>query len=175
MTYDGTLSDWLRIRNDGSYVLTYATGFYVDGSLLTNLTIPDDVTEIPDRAFMGYRYLKSLTVGSHVERIGRAAFRGCESLKSVTLSEGLRVIDDYAFNTPGLKSLVLPASVTDFGTQSNDYTCKVYYLGTSEQLDALLAKGTPHPTITFYVYSAEQPTESGNYWHYNSSGTPTPW
>lgn len=175
VTYDGTLSDWLRIRNDGSYVLTYATGFYVDGSLLTNLTIPDDVTEIPDRAFMGYRYLKSLTVGSHVERIGRAAFRGCENLKSVTLSEGLRVIDDYAFNTPGLKSLVLPASVTDFGTQSNDYACKVYYLGTSEQLDALLAKGTSHPTITFYVYSAEQPTESGNYWHYNSSGTPTPW
>lgn len=119
--------------------------------------------------------MTNLPLPAGLESIGDEAFRGCENLKSVTLSEGLKGIDDYAFNTPGLKSLVLPASVTDFGTQSDDYTCKVYYLGTSEQLDALLAKGTSHPTITFYIYSAEQPTESGNYWHYNSSGTPTPW
>ena len=175
VTYEGTISDWCRITNDGSYVLWYANEFYADGSLITNLTIPDDVTEISDRAFMGYKKLKSLNVGGNVERIGCAAFSGCENLTTVTLSEGLKVVEDYAFNTTGLRSLVLPASVTDFGSQSTTNTSNVYYLGTAEQLNALLAKGNTYPTTTFYAYSAEQPTESGNYWHYNGSGIPTPW
>lgn len=175
VTYTGTLSGWCRIQHDASYVLSNASKFYVDGSLVTDLTIPDDVTEISDRAFMEYDGLKSLKVGGNVERIGRAAFSGCENLTSVTLSEGLKVIDPYAFNTPGIYNLVLPASVTDFGTQTQYDTNRVFYLGTAEELAALLAKGNTYPTTTFYAYSAEKPTESGNYWHYNSSGTPTPW
>lgn len=175
VTYTGTLSGWCRIQHDDSYVLSNASKFYVDGALVTDLTIPDDITEISARAFMGYRGLKSLTVGGNIERIGRAAFSNCENLTSVTLSEGLKVIEAYAFNTPGIYNLVLPASVTDFGTQTQYDTNRVFFLGTAEELTTLLAKGNTYPTTTFYAYSAEQPTGSGNYWYYNSSGIPTPW
>ena len=52
---------------------------------ITDVVIPDDVTDIAICAFHSCVDLKSITIPSHVTRIGSYAFDNCISLKSITM------------------------------------------------------------------------------------------
>lgn len=54
--------------------------------------------------------------------IGESAFRGCSALESATLAEGLTSIGNSAFGESGLKSVVIPNSVTALGLRAF-YNC----------------------------------------------------
>ncbi len=95
---------------------------YVDGKLLTELVIPDGITEIPRGTKDAYGYmfgfcsgwigLESVTIPGTVERISDWAFYRCESLKNLIIGEGVKEIGSYAFGyCDGLTSVTFPASV----------------------------------------------------------------
>ena len=72
----------------------------------TSVTIPNSVTSIGDRAFIGCRDLTSVTIPNSVTFIGDYAFSGCSSLTSVTIPTGVTSIGEYAFfNCDGLTSI----------------------------------------------------------------------
>ena len=79
------LVSWCNIdfKNSYSNPLFYAQNLYLNGKLVTNLVIPNSVTEINSRAFFGCSGLASVTIGEGVTSIGESAFYGCKGLKTV--------------------------------------------------------------------------------------------
>lgn len=64
---------------------------------LTNITIPDSVTNIAGAAFIGCRGLTNITIGNGVTSIGNYTFIGCSGLTNVTIGNGVTSIGNYAF------------------------------------------------------------------------------
>ncbi|MGN1442517.1 MAG: leucine-rich repeat domain-containing protein, partial [Acutalibacteraceae bacterium] len=79
------LSAWIRIVFGNRYSNPLCCGgkLYINGTLATNITIPDGLTSIGDYAFIGYTDLKSLTIGKSVKSIGYSAFSGCTKLTKI--------------------------------------------------------------------------------------------
>ena len=85
-------------------------------SSLSEVQIPDSVTEIGARAFAGTA-ISSLTIGRNVRTIGEAAFMNCAQLTSLTFAADANLVEigDYAFYGAYISELVLPDSVTTLG------------------------------------------------------------
>ena len=109
---------WLKIvfGTDDSNPLYYASNLYLDGVIVTSLTIPDAVTNIGNYAFCNCSGLTSVTIGNSVTSIGDSAFSSCSGLTSVTIPDAVTNIGNYAFcNCSGLTSVTIPDSVTSIG------------------------------------------------------------
>ena len=70
---------------------------YVDGTLLTELTIPEGVEEIKPYAFACFGSLISVVIPSTVKTINKYAFARCYGLTQITIPEGVGVIKAGAF------------------------------------------------------------------------------
>ena len=117
--YKGNLSDWCKIDflKYDSNPLRNGAKLYLNGSELTDITIPSDITEIKDYAFEGCSSLTSVTIGNSVTSIGNSAFWNCTSLTSVTIGNSVTSIGSGAFkNCTSLISITIPNSVTMIGT-----------------------------------------------------------
>ena len=101
--YISDLLAWCKIDfggNAGSYYsnpLCNRAKLYLNGSELTDITIPSDVAEIKSAAFEGCSSLTSVTIPDSVTSIGFAAFKGCSSLISVTIPNSVTSIGGQAF------------------------------------------------------------------------------
>ena len=80
------LAAWYRI-SFGDNPLRYAHNLYLNGSLVTQLKIPDGVTSIGEHAFWGCSSLTSMTIPDSVTSIGYGAFFGCSGLRAVHISD----------------------------------------------------------------------------------------
>ena len=85
-----SLAAWCRLILDGSIIdgwLSNKGGFdlYLDNRIVSDLVIPDSITEIGDHVFRQCQSLKKLTIPEQVNRIGRKSFTGCSNLESVVI------------------------------------------------------------------------------------------
>ncbi|MFR3812514.1 MAG: leucine-rich repeat domain-containing protein [Ruminococcus callidus] len=62
---------------------------YINGELVTEITIPDGVTSIGEFAFSGCTGLTEITIPDGVTSIERYAFYGCENLTKITTPDSL--------------------------------------------------------------------------------------
>ena len=100
------------------YSHNYGTNqeYYMNGSLVTDLVIPDSVTSISSYAFSGCTSLVSVTIPDSVTWINESAFYGCTGLAGVTIGNSVKSIGERAFkNCTGLTSVTIPDSVTSIG------------------------------------------------------------
>ena len=119
---------------------------YLNGSKLTDLVIPDDITEIKNYTFYNCNGIINVTIGEHVTQIGDLIFYGCNSLNSldlnaditswghgtfadctelsyVTLSEDISTIGYSAFNNcDALTSFTFGENITTIG-ENAFYDC----------------------------------------------------
>ena len=114
----------LEVREFINYVddsqLKQAFESFLDGDYraaadngLTDIIIPEGVTQIDDRPFYNCTSLTSLTIPNSVKRMSSSLCSGCTNLVSVTIGNGFVRISDYAFfNCSNLNSITIPDSVT---------------------------------------------------------------
>ena len=151
--YITDLAAWCKISfgNVSANPLYCAKNLYVDGKLVTTLSIPDTVTSIGDYAFDGCTSFTSITIPDSVTSIGYYAFGGCTGLTSVTIGKGVTSIGDRAFyGCTALEKLYWNAvSVADFTTSSTVF----YKAGTSGSgIDVVFGDGVEKiPSYLFYV------------------------
>ena len=112
------IAAWCGIdfNNDSSNPLYYAHNLYLNGELVIDLVIPDDVAKIKNRAFQNCAGLTSLTIGKSVTSIGLYAFSGCSNLINLSIGNNVTNVGEHAFNKcTGLTSVTIPNSVTSIG------------------------------------------------------------
>ncbi|MBR2876308.1 MAG: leucine-rich repeat protein, partial [Clostridia bacterium] len=138
--YITDIASWYNIyfADAASNPLYYAKKLYLNGELVTDLTIPESVTEIKAYVFYNYTSLTSVTIPDSVTSIGEDAFYNTgyynddsnwennvlyigkhlieakeEISGAYTIKSGTKTIADYAFcNCPLLTSVTIPGSVT---------------------------------------------------------------
>lgn len=116
--YISDLSAWCKIYfwDYKANPLCYAKNLYLNGEKVTDLVIPNDVTEIKYSAFRDCTGLTSVTIPNSVTSIGGSAFHGCTSLTSITIPNSVTSIDGWAFKgCTGLTNVTIGDGVTCIG------------------------------------------------------------
>ena len=144
--YTGTLAQWCNIDfyNAASNPVSRSHNLYINGSELTNLTVPDNVTTLKRYTFSGCTGLTTVTISANVTTIFSSTFSGCtglttvhfnatnctisgnsspfEAVSTLTIGNNVTIIPDYAFcYCTGLAAVSIPNSVTIIGSNAFSY------------------------------------------------------
>ena len=113
--YRGTLADWVDIDFDGyeagSNPLEYADSLLIDNKYVTELTLPNGVTEIKCCAFRGYKGLQQIHIPNTLKTIGLSAFYGCTGIDTLIIGNGVDSIYDQFEGCSGITYLQLGSGV----------------------------------------------------------------
>lgn len=93
-------------------------GLYIDGNLITQVNIPENITAIKNFTFYRNNTLQTISLHNDITSIGTASFEECRALTgSFTLPTNLRTIGERAFkNCTALASTItLPSTLTSIG------------------------------------------------------------
>ena len=100
--------------------LVYAGKLYLNGVLVTELTIPDSVTRIKSAAFAGCSCLTSVTIPNSVTSIENSAFGGCSGLTNATIPNSVTSIGSEAFSgCRGLTDIVVENGNPKYDSRNN--------------------------------------------------------
>ncbi len=92
----------------------FAKNLYLNGTLVTDLVIPEGVTTIKYAAFNGCSSITTATLPSTLTTLEAAAFKGCSSLKAIVLPESVTTVGTLAFaNCGALTGITLSGSITE--------------------------------------------------------------
>ena len=104
--YIKDLAAWCKIQFGSSCnPLFNVQHLFVNGEEITDLVIPDGVTEISDYAFMDCNALSSVNTGNTVRSIGFYSFAGCDNINTITIGKSVTSIDVAFFCCKELKSV----------------------------------------------------------------------
>ena len=120
----------------------YAKKMYLNGELVTELVIPEGVTEIKNYAFNYCRSLTSIVIPNSVTSIGSEAFSGCYDLINVVIGNSVTSIGKDAFRScSSLKEVHINNLSTwcniDFGSNEAN---PLYHVGSLYLNDELLTE-----------------------------------
>ena len=124
--YIKDLAAWCRIKFSDTSSNPLNTGhLFLNGEEVTDLVIPEDVTEIGDYAFYGCEGLTSVKISDGVTHIGKWAFIVCPHIETVTIGKSVKSIGERAFYT--CKELKVVNSLIEEPFDIDDaYTFVVY-------------------------------------------------
>ena len=164
------LPDTIVSVGDGAFMRSPEATFDIQGVL----------TSIGESSFEGCSLLTSVKLGEGIESIPFMCFFECTSLTTINIPNGVTTVEENAFEgCSSLLTMVLPATLTTV-EDSAFANCKniksIFFGGTEEQFDAISVADSNEALsrADLYIYSETEPTDDGNYWHYEG-GTPVIW
>ena len=136
--YVSDLKTWLNIKFAAwSNPLVFATDFYVNGKLTTDIVIPDDFDVINDRVFDNFDSDYTIVLPDSIKSIGLGAFYQSEGLHSIIIPDNVTTIGEEAFwNCINLTSIVLGKGLTNIDVDAFSACVElktIYYTGTEEE------------------------------------------
>lgn len=146
------LSAWCRIKFTVGYfninegLLGNGSNLILNGEMVTDLIIPDDITEINDLAFAYCPGITSVTVGDNVRLIDSYAFANCSNLKEVTVSDNLELIGTDAFQGTAWLEVQDDGPIY-LGNILCDYKGEM-----PENYDLQIENGTKAVTASLFIY-----------------------
>ena len=153
-----------------SDILKNAKGLYLNGVLITDLVVPEEVTEIKQCAFFGYTNLASVTIHNNITSIGKYAFEGCSGLTSVIIGKNVTSIEVNAFYAcEKLKTIInlSELSISKGSTNNGNvayYADKVVNIPGGELIDDFIfAKVNGVSTLVLYLGEDEEVVLPDNY------------
>jgi hypothetical protein len=149
-------------------VTSLGTGIFRNASKLKTCKLPAGLKKLPDNMFGGADGLETLILPESVEAIGDQAFYKCSVMKTLYIGENVGAIGGYIFlNMTGLATL------------------NIYYNGTLQMWDDIMMSNAAHSSgfqndpaaikERVFYYSETQPTEAGQFWHYDTEGNFEVW
>lgn len=106
-----SLETWCKVNFSYS-PLTYEADLYCNGEKVVNLVIPETITAIKTKAFLGCNSLRTVIIPDNVSTLGSYCFRGCKNLEEIVIPESISEIPiDFARSCENLKRVVIPESV----------------------------------------------------------------
>lgn len=100
-------------------------GYAIEGYKGTSkeVTIPTEykgykIKRIARGAFAEKEFIEKVNIPSSIEEINSDAFARCINLKEVTFREGIKRIEDGAFNRTGLTTISFPKSLEEIGSNA---------------------------------------------------------
>ena len=112
--YITDLAAWCNVSFGGlaANPMTYGADLYLNGEIVTDLVIPNGVTEIKDYAFQGCTSITSVTIPEGCTSIGENAFRECINSSGSSSDAGACSLDEGS----NITSISLPSSITSIGS-----------------------------------------------------------
>lgn len=104
------ITAWCKIpfSNDSSNPLLYARHLYLNGEELTELKIPEGITQLSRNVFLNCLSLTSVEIPGAITSIGNQAFYGCNNLTSITVNwDRPLVINTSIFNGMNKSTCIL--------------------------------------------------------------------
>lgn len=83
---------------EGASPLHYAKNLYLNGELVREVTVPEDITDLSDHAFAGCTSLEKVNLPEGLVVIGEGAFLGCTALKEIRIPSTVKAVQGYAFD-----------------------------------------------------------------------------
>ena len=114
--YNGTVESWCNVKlNKYANPMANGENFYIlnannEYELLTEITIPDTVTAIPDEQFQGFKSLTTVNFHNNLTSIGKSAFSS-SGLTSIVIPNSVTSIGEHAFYNTALSSVSLPNGI----------------------------------------------------------------
>ncbi len=106
--------------------------------LITDITIPDYVTSIGNRAFLDCNRLTYIKIGSGVKSIGSYAFGQCSGITSITIPDSVTIIKDSAFiNCKSLMNVTIGNGVNTIESGAFERCSKLESIKISESVTSL--------------------------------------
>lgn len=189
--FDGTLIDFYLTYSDNDADVTSSPLFggaklYLQGELLTEIVMPDNVYSVYAGAFAYCTSLQKVVLGKNVKTIGARALYNCTNLKEVVMNDCVELIEYDAFAVTGIDYLVIPSSVKFIRVISSMRVPVYCYEGSKEEFMAITDVPLGKDAEIFYArncyYSEEEPNLNeggtdydGRYWHYGESGEIVLW
>ena len=180
------------------YYNTYATSgeetSILQISSIKTVIFGDNLTSLSDYACYNCSNLTKVILSKNTRSIGAYAFYNCTKLKEIDLPDALTSIGFYSFWCSGLYHLTIPDNVNSLNDSFRDckvtdiviptklisfprqsfYGCRiknVFYRGNELEWNSISmdeANASSFKNATIYFYSETEPTESGNFWHYEN-------
>lgn len=114
--YQGTLKEWLALNWNA--VLNCWHRLHIDGTVLTDVVIPDGITTVRNLAFY-YSTVKKVVFGSDVIKLGDSCFNKTDLAGDLVIPEGVVHLGNNCFlSCQKLTSITIPASVSHIGSNA---------------------------------------------------------
>lgn len=123
---------------DENTVVSIGFGAFA-GSTVTNVVIPNTITNIGGSAFSGCYGLTSVNIPNSVTIIRSMTFSECMQLSSITIPGSVTTIENNAFSVCGLTSITIPDSVTNI----EDHAFEINPLTSVFIPDSVVSLGRP--------------------------------